>query len=64
MDWWTWLAAIIALLWIFCFIDGKRMWIAADFGGIFFVVVSGNVRWMSCELRQKTVCMNLRQVSF
>lgn len=24
MDWWTSLAACIALLWIFCFIDGKR----------------------------------------
>lgn len=24
MDWWTSLAASIALLWIFCFIDGKR----------------------------------------
>lgn len=58
MDWWTWLAAIIALLWIFCFIDGKRKWNAADLGGFF---VSGNVRWMSCEL--KRVCMNLRQVS-
>lgn len=23
MDWWTLLAASIALLWIFCFIDGK-----------------------------------------
>lgn len=23
MDWWTSLAASIALLWIFCFIDGK-----------------------------------------
>lgn len=25
MDWWTSLAACIALLWIFCFIDGKRV---------------------------------------
>lgn len=27
MDWWTSLAASIALLWIFCFIDGKRQWL-------------------------------------
>lgn len=25
MDWWTWLVAIIALLWIFCFIDGNAV---------------------------------------
>ncbi|KAM8826034.1 uncharacterized protein ACB058_019472 isoform 1-T1 [Synchiropus picturatus] len=25
MDWWTWLAASIVLLWIFCFIDGNAV---------------------------------------
>ncbi|CAB1457353.1 unnamed protein product [Pleuronectes platessa] len=25
MDWWTWLAACIALLWILCFIDGNAV---------------------------------------
>ncbi|XP_071392729.1 uncharacterized protein [Centroberyx affinis] len=28
MDWWTSLAASIALLWLLCFIDGKRQWLA------------------------------------
>ena len=37
MDWWTSLAASIALLWIFCFIDGKRekcvWWRSGSFSG-------------------------------
>ncbi|XP_010881362.1 uncharacterized protein LOC105017986 isoform X1 [Esox lucius] len=28
MDWWTTLAASIALLWLLCYIDGKRTWLA------------------------------------
>lgn len=34
MDWWTSLAASIALLWIFCFIDGKMKNVfGGDLGG-------------------------------
>ncbi|XP_031692503.1 uncharacterized protein LOC116376449 isoform X1 [Oncorhynchus kisutch] len=28
MDWWTTLAASIAFLWLLCYIDGKRTWLA------------------------------------
>ncbi|CAB1342471.1 unnamed protein product, partial [Coregonus sp. 'balchen'] len=28
MDWWTTLAASIAFLWLLCYVDGKRTWLA------------------------------------
>lgn len=60
MDWWTSLAACIALLWIFCFIDGKRGE-SGDLEIFFFQELPGRNSFQCTAL--KVNMLSLREVS-